>query len=269
MKYRIALATLLLALPATAQAHRAWLLPSATVLSGEESWVTVDAAVSNNLFYFDHVPLQTNSITVEKPDGSAAEVQNPHTGKYRSTFDVHIDQPGTWKIGSQRIGVAGSYMQNGERQRLPRGANPADLASLIPQGATEIELSESNSRNQIFVTLGAPTDTVLQASGKGLEMVPVTHPVDMVAGEEATLRFLVDGAPANGVKLTIIPGGSRYRDDPMQMDLVTDQAGEVKVTWPEAGMYWLEAETSDKKTTIPGATTRNLGYVSTLEVMLP
>ena len=55
----------------------------------------------------------------------------------------------------------------------------------------------------------------------------------------------------------------------MQMDLVTDQAGEVKVTWPEAGMYWLEAETSDKKTTIPGATTRNLGYVSTLEVMLP
>jgi hypothetical protein len=38
----------LLAVPA--QAHRAWLLPSATVLSGTDAWVTVDAAISNDLF---------------------------------------------------------------------------------------------------------------------------------------------------------------------------------------------------------------------------
>ena len=29
-----------------AQAHRSWMLPSATVLSGDDVWVTVDAAVS-------------------------------------------------------------------------------------------------------------------------------------------------------------------------------------------------------------------------------
>ena len=34
-------------LPLSAQAHRAWLLPSATILSGgEDLWVTVDAAAS-------------------------------------------------------------------------------------------------------------------------------------------------------------------------------------------------------------------------------
>ena len=40
---------LAICLPLSAQAHRAWMLPSATVLSGEEPWITVDAAVSNGI----------------------------------------------------------------------------------------------------------------------------------------------------------------------------------------------------------------------------
>jgi len=40
---------LALALPNAAQAHRVWLLPAATVLSGDEPWVTFDAAVSNDI----------------------------------------------------------------------------------------------------------------------------------------------------------------------------------------------------------------------------
>ena len=49
-------------LPLSANAHRAWMLPSATVLSGDEPWVTVDAAVSNNLFNLEHFPLQIEGV---------------------------------------------------------------------------------------------------------------------------------------------------------------------------------------------------------------
>ena len=45
----------LITLTSPALAHRFWILPSATVLSGDEPWVTFDAAVSNNLFFADHV----------------------------------------------------------------------------------------------------------------------------------------------------------------------------------------------------------------------
>ena len=58
-------------LSASAHAHRTWLLPSATVLSGKEQWVTVDAAVSNDLFYFEHNPLQLDNLSVVAPDGSS------------------------------------------------------------------------------------------------------------------------------------------------------------------------------------------------------
>ena len=55
-----------------ASAHRQWMMPSATVLSGDDVWVTVDAAVSNDLFYFEHQPLRLDGIKAWAPDGSEA-----------------------------------------------------------------------------------------------------------------------------------------------------------------------------------------------------
>src|SRR5690606_38555813 len=69
-----------------ASAHRQWMLPSATVLSGDDVWVTVDAAISNDLFYFEHHPLRLDSVKAWAPDGSEAPIENQATGRYRSTF---------------------------------------------------------------------------------------------------------------------------------------------------------------------------------------
>lgn len=93
----IATAIAAVAIPVTVQAHRQWMLPSMTVVSGEGSdvWVTVDAAVSNDLFYFEHQPLRVEP-QVMLPDGSAGDVKNKATGRYRTTFDVQIGQRGTY-----------------------------------------------------------------------------------------------------------------------------------------------------------------------------
>ena len=58
----LAIAATLALLPLSAFAHKAWLLPSQTVIAGEKPVVTVDAAVSNDLFYFEHFPLQLEGI---------------------------------------------------------------------------------------------------------------------------------------------------------------------------------------------------------------
>ncbi|RYZ68811.1 MAG: DUF4198 domain-containing protein, partial [Lysobacteraceae bacterium] len=52
----LALVLSLAVLPFSATAHKAWLRPSQTVIAGNNPWITVDAAVSNDLFYFNHVP---------------------------------------------------------------------------------------------------------------------------------------------------------------------------------------------------------------------
>ncbi|SNS85078.1 Uncharacterized conserved protein, contains GH25 family domain [Sphingomonas laterariae] len=273
MRFRLAglvAATAALGIVATAaSAHRQWMLPSSTIVSGDDVWVTVDAAVSNDLFYFEHQPIRLDNMKAWAPDGSETKIENGATGRYRSTFDVHLTQKGTYKIANSGGGIMGSYKLNGEEKRLPRGTRADQIATAIPAGATDVKLTEGWNRNEIFVTSGTPSDGVLKPTGKGLELVPVTHPNDLVAGEQATFRFVIDGKAASGLKVTVIPGGIRYRNALGEKDYTTDANGEVKIDWAEPGMYWLNASATDAKASIPNATERRLGYVTTLEVMAP
>ena len=276
MKTRLliaASAALALFAAAPAQAHRQWMLPSSTVLSGDDVWVTVDAAVSNDLFYFEHQPLRLDAVKAWAPDGSEAPIENKATGRYRSTFDVHLTQKGTWRIASVADMLMGSYDLDGRTERLPRGTTTANLAERLPAGATNVRTAEANNRNEIFVTVGEPTTTLFAPTGKGIELVPVTHPNDLFAGETATFQFLLDGKPAAGLPVTVIPGGIRYRDQLGQMDLKTGADGKVAISWPEPGMYWLNVTTPQAEREDgaggPPPLARRASYVTTLEVMAP
>jgi len=132
-----------------------------------------------------------------------------------------------------------------------------------------VKVTESLSRNEIFVTAGEPTTTVFKPTGKGLEFAPVTHPDELVAGEPARFRFLIDGKPAPGLKVTVIPGGKRYRNAEGAVELTTGNDGVVTVNWPNAGMYWLNATATDARVSNPRATERRMSYTTTLEVMTP
>lgn len=261
----LAAAVATIALPTALSAHRLWMVPSTTIVSGEDSWVTFDAAASNDLFYPDHQPLRAEPA-VTASDGSAAKVANFNVGKYRSTFDVQVDKPGTWKLALVNAGVMGSYMLDGKEARLPRGTTADKLPGIIPAGATQVKLGENVSRNEVFVTSGAPTTTVLKGTGQGLEFAPVTHPNDLTAAEPATFGFTLDGKPAAGLTVTIIPGGSRYRETSGEMTLKTDAKGQVRVKWPAAGMYWLNTTATGKSSSIPNGE-RRMSYTATLEVL--
>ncbi|MBB4125678.1 putative GH25 family protein [Xanthomonas translucens] len=252
-------------LPFSALAHKAWLQPSQTVLAGERPWITVDAAVSNDLFYFNHVPLRLDSLVITAPDGSAVQPQNPATGKYRSVFDVELVQTGTYRLALVNDGLFANWNENGQRKRW-RG-NAASFASEVPKDAKDLQVSQSLGRVETFVTNGAPNQTALKPSGRGLELVPVTHPNDLFAGEKATFKLHIDGKPAPGLEVEIVRGGTRYRNAQDELKLTTDAQGSFSVTWPEAGMYWLETTSEDTRTSLPQAKQRRLSYVATLEVL--
>jgi uncharacterized GH25 family protein len=306
-----------LALPA--DAHRAWLMPSATILSDTGSWITVDAAVSDALFYFDHNPMrlvgvgadaprsergadgpspgapaatgamaaaapgpaagpgpapgggaprmmQRQEISILAPDGSSIAPQNGSMGKFRSTFDVPLEKAGTYKLAVVGGGLSASYTLGGEKKRW-RG-NAEGLKKDIPADAKDLVVTEQQRRLETFVTAGKPSTEVLKPTGKGLELDPVTHPNDLFAGEAAKFRLLIDGQPAAGARITVVPGGIRYRDGINEIKTTTGPDGVVSITWPEPGMYWIEAVVEDGKAQVENAK-RRASYSATLEVMKP
>ena len=276
---------LAICLPLSAQAHRAWMLPSATVLSGEDPWVTVDAAVSNDLFYFEHFPMRLKGIGVDNapaggpqgmrrpvpelqliaPDGSQLKAENGNLGRYRTTFDLHLTHKGTYKLAVANDGLFASWEENGETRRWMGTAD--SFAKDVPAKAEDLKVAQTSSRMEVFVTSGNPTKEVLKTTGKGLELSPVTHPNDLFAGEAAEFVFLLDGKPASDVEISVIPGGNRYRDELGEIKAKTDAQGKVSITWPNAGMYWLEAELKTDKDVAKPATERRASYSATLEVL--
>lgn len=246
-------------LPSEAEAHRRWLLPSATVLAGESDLVTVDAAASNGLFLFEHRPMSLDSLVVTGPDDETVEPTILGSGAYRSMFDVTLAAQGTYRIALVSDGVMGSYELAGERHRF-RGSDAE-----LPAGATDVRTSRNHSRTETFVTLGAPSDTALQPTNTGLEMIPVTHPNDIVAGEPAEMRFLLDGQPAADLEVEFVAGGTRYRDDPGIATLRTDAEGRLTLEAATAGMYYLEVSAAQEAA--QGQPERRASYTAVLEFL--
>jgi len=271
----LAAASLLLTaamLPLQAQAHRTWLLPSATQLEGKEPWVTVDAAVSENLFDYDTNTLKLDGLHISGPGGATLQPENPHSGRLRSSFDLKLAQPGTYRISLVTESVIASYKQNGEMKRW-RGALDA-FPREIPANAEALRSTRLHSRLETFVSAGKPGDATVKPSGVGLEMQPLTHPNDLAPGEAARFRLLLDGKPAAGLAVSVVPGGVRYRGVLNEILVKTDANGEFSVTWPRPGMYWVGASYPPRTVaggnpqgTPPALPERRVSYAATLEVL--
>lgn len=232
-------AVALAALPLVTQAHKGFLLPSSTILTERDHEVTVDAAVSNDLFYFNHAPMRLDDLQIIAPDGSSIAPEHVATGAFRSVFDVPLAQAGTYRIASVSNGMFASWSQGGKPHRW-RG-NAEAFKTEVPATAKDLRVTQMANRVETFVTVGKPSLGAFASTGVGIELVPVTHPNDLYVGEAAKFKLLLDGKPAGDLKVTVIPGGSRYRDQANEITTRTDADGVFAVTWPQAGMYWLNA----------------------------
>jgi uncharacterized GH25 family protein len=162
--------------------------------------------------------------------------------------------------------VFGSYKLNGETKRFrgPEGSPGAQ----IPAGATDVETSTTHARLETFVSANSTSDGALKPSGVGLELVPVTNPTDLRAGEPIRFRFQLDGKPLANFPFSMVPGGVKYRGTLGELRFNTDAKGEVSFTVPSANMYWLSAKypfEASKGRAEPGV--RRYTYAATLEVL--
>lgn len=229
-----------LAFSTSLSAHRMWIVPSSTVLSGKDRWITVDAAISNDLFFPNHHAMPLSAISVTGPDGGAVEMHHASSGEIRSTFDVHLTQEGTYKIAQVRDMYFARWTENGERQRWRGSAEELKAAGFTDKEA--FKAGHRIMRVEAMVTVGGPTTEVLEPTGRGLELVPTTHPNDLYAGETAIFALLLNGEPHASATVTVIKGDDRYRNAVNAIEVTTDAEGTFEITWPEPGRYWLRAE---------------------------
>lgn len=260
----------LAAAASSAQAHRPWLYPQQTMVEAREAWVTVDGAVSEGLFDIEHVAFKLDKAVITAPDGSTLTTPAPLTGRQRSSIDLRLPQDGTYRIAIVNRNVMGSYKDaKGELKRF-RGTEDT-LAKDVPAGATEVKTTAMHQRIETFVSANKTSDGALKPSGSGLELVPLTNPTDLRAGESAKWRFTLDGKALANHPFSLIPGGVKYRGTLGELRLNTDANGEVEVKLPAPGMYYVSASypaaRPSQQDAAAQASARRYSYAATLEIL--
>ncbi len=245
------------AMPLNSWSHSRWIVPSHSILSGENSeYVSVDISISNDIFHPDNsaggvsyknVVQATKgggpTITVAAPDGTM-DKSNPVVSVMRKSVSaVLLSQSGTYKISFDQPPVIITMFEkiDGSPSRI---FGPLEnTESRLPEGAKNIHEMEIHNEISTYVTRNNLTTDLLKPKNKGLEVIFKTHPNEMFVGEKAELSLLFDGKPvALGTHVKLTRQGTRYRNDRESIDVKTDLAGSFIVDWKKSGLYLLECE---------------------------
>lgn len=258
------LGAVLIGVATTAQAHRQWLLSSTTVLSGEGQWISVEGAISNDLFFPNHVAIPLEATTATAPSGKQLELKSPAQGKIHSTFELLLEEQGTYRITTLNNMMFASWKENGEPKRM-RG-NAEKFASMDLASMEDLQLGKFFTRVETIVTCGEPT--TLATFGEGIEFEFITHPNDLYHGETATFRVLLDGQPMPEAEVTIVKGNDRFRDSVDELIVTSNAKGLISVEWPSAGRFWLNISSRKGGGEFKGYPLRGgTSYSLTLEVL--
>jgi hypothetical protein len=264
---QIAIALAFAGAACAAQAHRPWLIPNTGLIESDrgEAWATIDAAISEGLFETDFMPQKLDGLTVTDPDGATAPAPAATVGKHRATVDIRLPKDGTYRMTLAAVNVMGSYKLNGEMKRFRAAGQAVD--NEIPAGATDVRRMTMVQRQDTFVTLNKPTPGALKATGAGLEMVALTNPTELRAGEKATFRFQLDGKPLANFPFSLIPGGVKYRGTLNEVRLSTGANGEASFTLPAPNMYWLSASYPANAPRGMDGPAKRYSYSATFEIL--
>lgn len=233
---------ILSSLGSSALCHPIWILPSAfNVSDSEGEWVTFDVSASHTLFNFDK-SVALDELQIYSPDGDRNYLGQYYKSQRRSVFDYHILQSGTYRFSVSRPPYFFTSYKSGKRDTPKRMlANKLEAQQRLPKNAREVKTTTIDMEASVYVTSNEPTERVLVPKGKGFELIPKTHPNDIVIGEKVIFLVLMDGEAEEGVEIEMTAGGTQYRDDRNIQFFQTDKQGLVSYIPNRPGPWYLSA----------------------------
>ncbi len=226
------------------------------MVSGEDSQtISLSASISNDVFHPDK-PLGNNGggkvnpflqqlfsslhPNIIQPNGDSSNDIYWQAFARQSLADITLKQAGTYKISlNQKDTPLTTYLDAEGNPNRQFGAEPK-----LPAGASQIIRRTTAVNTLSFVSHNALTHKAFEASGEGLEIIPITHPNDLFAQEKTRFQLQLNGQPQANTSVHITRGGTRHRNSRNSLQQQTDQQGYFSIEFNHAGFYLVEAETT-------------------------
>ena len=265
-----------------ALAHGRWIIPSHSILSGEQpAYVSVDMSISNDFFHPDIAyggkPLMPLPSTKVDEKDSAAVMMAARLKRMQKAMDttqlkvvfpngqqksdyaivdlgrksssaIYLDYSGSYRIELIQEPVLITLFEQADGKPGREFGSPAEVKNLLPSGAKSIKFMRLTHRVNTYITRNDVTKTALKAEGNGLEIQFETHPNALFVGEKMRGQLLFNGKPiTESITLHVTRNDTRYRNQRDEQKIATQSDGKFEIPWKAAGLYLVEAEYTDKK----------------------
>jgi len=236
----------------TAQAHTPYLVPNLVHASNRRPIISLEVSATHNFFIPDGAFVDS-PFSVTRPNGSVYTIPESDIHKLivRVTVEHQIkvaegeDPAGTYRVvaGPRVSAPSRSWEINGEIKRV------RDPNEQMPEGAILKSHTQSISTMETYVTVGTarvaegqparpkPDTKALEATGKGLEIVTVSHPNELIVGEDFAFRVQLDGQPLANHKFNVVYSNMDLSGESNTESLTTDENGAVSYALTKAGVY--------------------------------
>ena len=241
-------------------AHTPFIAPTAFE-PAHKGWISLDAGFAETFFHSD-VAFDKGNFQVLTPAGVWVAPARVEQFTSRSVLEYQAQQDGTYRFstGTRFGAVFRMYELNGERKHT------RDPKEVLPKGHKLLDHYQSVTLAETYVTLKAPDNSALKPYNKGLELVPITHPSDLYAGEAFEFSVLLDGKPLVNQPVSIFSAQDSTQQQQPAYTTTTDHSGNASVVFKNAGIYLLHLR---KSAPAPkGAEAPNYGYIYTLSFAL-
>jgi len=235
----------------TASAHTPYLIPNLFQASNRRPIISLELSRTHNFFIPDGV-YTDSKFTVTTPNGGifAIPESNIHKLIVRTTVEHQIPVPdGADPAGTYRV-VAGPVVGAPSRTWEVDGQAKRFRANEeVPANAKLKTHTQTISTMEAYITVGAarvaegqparpaPGTKALQATGKGLEIVTVSHPNELVVGDKFAFRVQLDGKPLANHQFSIAYSNMDLSGENSTASLTTDSKGAVSYPLEKAGVY--------------------------------
>lgn len=213
-----------------ASAHMPYVLPALFDV-GSRTQITLEASFTEDAFR-PEIAMRDAPFEITAPDGRTTRLAPPAFAGDRTIVEASLPSDGIYRLSSgQRAGRSGKmYRKGGDLVMVGKGATP-------PTGVTLVDV-RSMTLADSYVVRGRPgAKGAFTPRRKALEIRPLSDPTALSARDAARFEILYDGKPLAGRTVTILREAGLYDGRKQVGQVISDAAGTVVVTPPDAGRY--------------------------------
>ncbi|MDC7684460.1 DUF4198 domain-containing protein [Asticcacaulis sp. BYS171W] len=237
----VTVATMMLTTPAVA--HTPYLVPFN--FAPTEGVVTVHNGLTNNTFFVPEFPIKGDDYEVTDADGKVTAGKGVSFTEV-GLFEAKLSAEGTYRIstGNRDVRTLNLARIDGKWRPVKMPVNGVvpepfvDQSKLSP--TSRIVPVKTMVRAETYISYKKPSTMAPPPDGKGLEIVPLTHPNQLFAGGIFQFRLAFDGKPLADTEWQAFRANDAYAARTFNMSGKTASDGTAQINFAEPGVYVIE-----------------------------